>query len=474
VLTVNSFSGSLLWNTGETTASITVTNAGIYTVTETLNGCTGQPGSGTASPSPKPFLTSSLTAFVKSGDPFSYTATSSESNTTLTWSRAVVSGISNPAATGSGNIQETLINTTSSPVKVTYEYTLSLNNCVNKQNVVVTVNPLQGSPTSCTTTTSIKHKFKSWRNGKGKYIWFNSSFKAYGFGRDGINTPVTITVTNSKIRFSVHNKRYSLVVPDARIIFDPSARSASTQFVNNAWETVVPYYFRDDVFMSGLSYLMPGNLPGNIRNVEWTADISIDKTGVFLLWDWGAAVYSKFDDHADLRIKPIDGWRYNPYFNFDDAGTPENYKSYLVSGNNGHKYRRDYTGDHGRTEKVGCDNNGNSNDNGNNNNHPIIKPPYWSGPKGVTPPNGQGTQNKLNVNAGPNPSRNYFTLTINTKSNDPVTVIVSDNYGKVLEKYERINPSTVLRFGDKLKTGLYHVEVIQGGERETIKVLKII
>jgi hypothetical protein len=36
--------GILLWNTGATTSSITVTTAGTYTVTTTVEGCTSSPG----------------------------------------------------------------------------------------------------------------------------------------------------------------------------------------------------------------------------------------------------------------------------------------------------------------------------------------------------------------------------------------------------------------------------------------------
>ena len=42
--------GTLLWSTGETTSSITVTVSGLYTVTATVDGCTSIPGSGTAAP----------------------------------------------------------------------------------------------------------------------------------------------------------------------------------------------------------------------------------------------------------------------------------------------------------------------------------------------------------------------------------------------------------------------------------------
>ena len=50
VLTATNFTGSLLWSTGETTASITVATAGTYTVTQTVNGCTSITGSGLATP----------------------------------------------------------------------------------------------------------------------------------------------------------------------------------------------------------------------------------------------------------------------------------------------------------------------------------------------------------------------------------------------------------------------------------------
>jgi hypothetical protein len=49
-LTASGFTGSLLWSTNETTTSITVTVAGPYTVTQTVNGCTSPPGTGIAAP----------------------------------------------------------------------------------------------------------------------------------------------------------------------------------------------------------------------------------------------------------------------------------------------------------------------------------------------------------------------------------------------------------------------------------------
>jgi hypothetical protein len=50
ILTATSYTGSLLWSNGATTSSITVTTAGTYSVTQTVNGCTSPSGSGVAAP----------------------------------------------------------------------------------------------------------------------------------------------------------------------------------------------------------------------------------------------------------------------------------------------------------------------------------------------------------------------------------------------------------------------------------------
>ncbi len=53
-LTATGFTGSLLWSNAATTASIHVTNAATYTVTQTVNGCTSASGSGTSAPKTTP------------------------------------------------------------------------------------------------------------------------------------------------------------------------------------------------------------------------------------------------------------------------------------------------------------------------------------------------------------------------------------------------------------------------------------
>ncbi len=128
--TVGLTTGVVTGTSGPCTSTITYTlPTGCYsTVIITIN--------------PVPTLSSSLTpAATCSGVLFSYPAASSSPGTTLNWTRAIVPGISNPSASGAGNPNEVLINTTTLPVAVTYVYTLNAGGCINTHNVIVTVNP---------------------------------------------------------------------------------------------------------------------------------------------------------------------------------------------------------------------------------------------------------------------------------------------------------------------------------------------
>ena len=117
-----------------------------YVYTLTANGCQNPTTFNVdVIVNPSPTLSSGLNPpAVCSGTLFSYNPTSNTPGTTFAWSRAVVAGISNPAASGTDNPNETLINTTNLTVNVTYVYTLTANGCTNTQNVVVGVKP---SPT---------------------------------------------------------------------------------------------------------------------------------------------------------------------------------------------------------------------------------------------------------------------------------------------------------------------------------------
>lgn len=112
-----------------------------YTFTVTANGCTNVENL-TANINPTPVLSPTpLTGSICDGDVFSFAHTSLTSGVVFSWSRAAVTGISNPAASGVGNINEVLNNTTTGTILVTYVDTLNINGCINTQTVDVNVNP---------------------------------------------------------------------------------------------------------------------------------------------------------------------------------------------------------------------------------------------------------------------------------------------------------------------------------------------
>jgi ribosomal protein S4E len=118
---------------------------GTLTATETItaDNCFVATSAYNVTVNPNPVLSSTLTpGAICSGDTFTYTATSATSGSTFSWTRAAVAGISQGASTGvTGSISETLTNTTTAPINVTYVITTTANSCPTPQNVVVTVNP---------------------------------------------------------------------------------------------------------------------------------------------------------------------------------------------------------------------------------------------------------------------------------------------------------------------------------------------
>ncbi len=458
ILTAGAFTGSLLWSNGTTTPSITVSTGGVYTVTQTLNGCTSASGGGVAAPKSIPSLTGNQAITVSSGTLLTYSPASTIAGTIFGWSRAAISGISNTAANGVGGITETLVNTTSSPVNVTYVYTLTANGCTNTQNLVVTVDPAQA--VNCLMNGSITSSFNNTTIPAGRFIWFSSVMDRGSFS--GISGTVTFNVTNSKITFTANNQQYTLNVPNGRIRFDETVTSASTQFINNAWETAVPRGYTNFAFMTGLSYQVPSNLPKNISNVKWTADITADKTGIAIAWKWAAAVYTNFTGHAGLTIKPINGNTQNPFPNSHKAGTPENFTSFLTGGAKG-TGGSNYTGNYSGTNSVSCNVSSGQRSVG----QLITRATNLQNQLSIRP------VDELLVNVMPNPSHTYFNLFITGGNANPVTIKVVDILGQVIERHEKIAAESLLRIGDKWSGGSYFVEVIQDNQRKFVKLIKV-
>ena len=76
--------------------------------------------------------------------------------------------------------------------------------------------------------------------------------------------------------------------------------------------------------------------------------------------------------------------------------------------------------------------------------------------------------------AYPNPSNHSFSLRV--KTNDPATKIllqVFDQYGRLLEKRDNVNPGAILKIGELYRPGIYYVRLIQGAQHNEIKLVKL-
>jgi len=127
----------------ETLINTTASPAFVYYLyTVSANSCTNAtPASLAVTVKTRPVLDPQAATVICSNTIFIYAPTSSTTGASFTWTRAAIAGISNPAASGSDAISETLINTTTAPIIVTYVYTTSANGCSSNENVTVTVNP---------------------------------------------------------------------------------------------------------------------------------------------------------------------------------------------------------------------------------------------------------------------------------------------------------------------------------------------
>ena len=78
----------------------------------------------------------------------------------------------------------------------------------------------------------------------------------------------------------------------------------------------------------------------------------------------------------------------------------------------------------------------------------------------------------FSVKAIPNPTEHQFTLYLGGATAEKVQIVVYDAIGRQVKKIESGDVTGPIRFGEDLKTGVYFVEVRQGVNRKTIKLIK--
>jgi len=167
------------------------------------------------------------------------------------------------------------------------------------------------------------------------YIWFI----AVGKLMTPALAPITIYIQSQHIQFTANNVAYDVQVPDGTTTFDPSATTATATFTGaNTWDTTVPLAASGNQFFAAVAWPVPcpTGLPGSVQPVAWTASFFANKPGATISWTWSAAAYSSFStSYNTLGVKSTDANGYPPVQNSDHAGTPENFKSFVVGGATG-------------------------------------------------------------------------------------------------------------------------------------------
>jgi uncharacterized lipoprotein YddW (UPF0748 family) len=81
-------------------------------------------------------------------------------------------------------------------------------------------------------------------------------------------------------------------------------------------------------------------------------------------------------------------------------------------------------------------------------------------------------EDAITVVAGPNPGSGAFTIKITAKSPQQVNVFVSNSAGQLVERRAGIIPGSTIMMGSDYHNGIYVLEVVQGGKRKTLKLIK--
>jgi hypothetical protein len=182
------------------------------------------------------------------------------------------------------------------------------------------------------TVSSITGSFNKAPIAVGDALWFSS----FGHVTHLPTDPSTIRVTGSSITFTAAGQPYTVNVPDTTINFTSTATQATTAFAGDHWVVTAPRKFDGDIFLGGAALSANAALPGGIKNVQWTNNITADAGAPRVRWQWGAAVYhANFSSLDQIQVKAVDDRKVDAFGNADPAGTPEAFKAFLVRGGTG-------------------------------------------------------------------------------------------------------------------------------------------
>ena len=85
---------------------------------------------------------------------------------------------------------------------------------------------------------------------------------------------------------------------------------------------------------------------------------------------------------------------------------------------------------------------------------------------------GEKLKKGIVMHVQPNPSAAFFVLRFKSYSNQPVSIRIIDNYGRAIETKSNISANSTHTIGHNYRPGIYYVEVLQGKQKITTKLIK--
>lgn len=92
--------------------------------------------------------------------------------------------------------------------------------------------------------------------------------------------------------------------------------------------------------------------------------------------------------------------------------------------------------------------------------------------KGLGTADIQDAEAELKIAVAPNPSNTYFTLKLVSRYATPVVLRIWDASGRVVEARNGLMPNSTVQVGNTYNTGIYIAEMIQGGRRKVVQLVK--
>nr|WP_262713813.1 T9SS type A sorting domain-containing protein [Pseudobacter ginsenosidimutans] len=72
----------------------------------------------------------------------------------------------------------------------------------------------------------------------------------------------------------------------------------------------------------------------------------------------------------------------------------------------------------------------------------------------------------------PNPSNRFFRIVMQSDQREAVTITIRNSNGKVMEVIRTAVTATP-EFGANYTSGIYYAEIVQGGRRTVLKLIKL-